>query len=825
MVHSSETIDDDGFAHRGSKIAPVEWRKGVSATDLPPEWRLRDFGFAAYSEGGQAGVREVHLGRRSIWAFAYPRDHCEEIVVFRRGSDTRRKWDEDAMNQPKVGLDMFFVMRMRHVTSGTPLSKQFNGEWGFWESFFVPLLDEEQTMQSLSLMDPAMCEEHFAPHRVPVTCHRCPEGQSVLTISKDLIVRYEVKVVCKDMDTWSDLRNKIGEDMTMQDVCIVEHKHLKPGDECTEAYHEMTGQKDHARLTKRDFEQLRLPVVLTFQVELRPASEWKPDMVSLQYKFDALATVYTSNLMGGFSSLSGDRADPWSPMARLAISALNKVLTRYQDIRTVLDAGCGDLAWMQHFLRDNPSISYVGVDMMPYCLAVNFRRFPNMHFVQTDLSNLTGVEVLPHGCDLVIAKDVLNHMTLPDAVSAMRRLLGTRPRYLLTHVHGASDNTGWEKRIDKHLHYTRYDYNKPPFSLPYPAIDVQRISDEAYFVLYEVTPDAQRSSGQPQKVERLSPPKVNDDLQVYSLVTDGDLVESATEATPSTGSTALPTPAANGVGGGGGGYPGGVDELGPIAPQAEQTRLSPSVTELPDGQSEAARGPERQPIKGIPAVEFRARCDLIFEKFDRDRDGQLTFEELANVMDAGGRRIEEYDAYASLCGRLGCDPRIGLTKKDTYKLFEKAPQTVWEEVYRSINPVAQMVKKGPERLPETFLERPMANFLFEDEEQFAKVTLELNTHLFYGAAEVVGEDHVQAFFGKMRLELHIVAPGSYGAKDLYLWKFIVTPLTAEVVPEDCQLIIRQTEGRFGSKKVTLKLFKSKPKKWYKVGQAVTGQRI
>merc|ERR1719277_885905 len=124
-------------------------------------------------------------------------------------------------------------------------------------------------------------------------------------------------------------------------------------------------------------------------------------------------------------------------------------------------------------------------------------------------------------------------------------------------------------------------------------------------------------------------------------------------------------------------------------------------------------------------------------------------------MDAGGRQIEEYDAYASLCNRLGADPRLGLTRKDLYKLFEKAPQTVWEEVYRSINPLAQMVKKGPDRLPETFLERPLSNFLFEDDSQFAKVTIELNAHLYYGAAEVVTKEHIQAFFGKMRLEVHI----------------------------------------------------------------------
>ncbi|CAE8584757.1 unnamed protein product, partial [Polarella glacialis] len=346
-------------------------------------------------------------------------------------------------------------MRMRQISSDTPLFKQFNGEWGFWESFFVPILDEQQTMEALSLMDPAMCEDFFSPFRTPVTCYPCPEGKSVLTIPDDLVVKYELKVVCKDMDVWSELCSKIGEDMTMQDSCIIDYKHLKPGDECTEAYHETSGLQEQARLIKRDFELLKMPVVLTFQCNMTVTAEWRPDIISLQHKFDAFGTVYHSNLLGGFSSLSGARADPWHPMARLAINALSKVLARY-DIRSVLDIGCGDMAWMRYWLEENPLVTYVGADITPFCLAVNFRRFPKMQFIQTDVSNLTGIEVLPQGCDLVLAKDVFNHMVLPDAVNAIRRVIGTRPRFLLTHVHAAADNTGWEKRIDKHLHYTKY---------------------------------------------------------------------------------------------------------------------------------------------------------------------------------------------------------------------------------------------------------------------------------------------------------------------------------------------------------------------------------
>jgi len=242
-------------------------------------------------------------------------------------------------------------------------------------------------------------------------------------------------------------------------------------------------------------------------------------------------------------------------------------------------------------------------------------------------------------------------------------------------------------------------------------------------------------------------------------------------------------------------------------------------------EEEAAKAePERKPIKGIPAVEFRARCDLIFEKFDKDKDDVLCYEELASLMDCGGRRIDEYEAYAGLCSRLGCDARVGLSRKDVYKLFEKAPQSVWQEVYRSINPLAQMTKKGAEKLPDTFLERPITEFLYDDDEQFAKVHVELNAHIYYGAAEVITADHIQAYFGKQRLELHIVAPGSYGAKDIFLWKLVVTPLSGEVVPEDCVLELKQTTGRFGSQKLTLKLMKSKKKRWPKIGQVSSGQR-
>lgn len=805
MVHSAESVNDEGSTCRGSKITQFY------QTSEPPEWKLRDFAFMAYSSGTVAqGLREVHFGRKAIWAFASHREHCEEVIMFRRGSETRRRWDGQALHEAKVGLDSFFVMRGRQVTEDTPLDKQFGSEWGFWESFFVPILDTHQAMEELSAMKNAARDSYFAQQRLQVACHTGTFEDRPLTISEDLVVRYTVQVRVTEADVWGELCNKIGEDMVLQFPCVLEGKPIKPGSECVKVTSAMDGALEGSRMRKRDVESLTLPVELVLACDMLVAAEWRPDLNYLQKKYEVLGHAYEGNLLNGYSSLGRLRPDPWDPMARLAVNALNKVLARFSDIRSILDIGCGDMTWMQYFVQEHADISYVGVDILPHCLAVNFKRFPKMQFIQTDLSNSAGIEVMPQGCDVVVAKEVFNQMVLPDAVNAVSRIVRTRPRFLLTNIHYNADNSGWEKRIHQHLEYTAWDYNKPPFLLPYPVMEVQRISEDAAFVLYQITPDESSvAKSRPQRIEDIRIPPLAEDLDAYVTVADGVWTESASNASPVCSEPCAVTAAAL--------QP---DELGP--------RPAPrSAAEVGARSSNNIPAPERKPIKGVPAAEFRARCDLIFEKFDKDRDDVLNFEELVALMDAGGRRIDEYDAYAGLCSKLGCDARFGLARRDVYKLFEKAPQTVWQEVYRSINPLAQMVRKGVERLPETFLERPVPNFLFDDSDQTAKVLIDLNDHLFFGAADVVDASCLQAYFGKQRLEVHIVAPGSYSAKDLFLWKFIVTPLTGEIVPEDCSLEIKELAERSGMKerRIVVKITKSKQKRWGKIGQAATGQRI
>merc|ERR1712039_934535 len=98
--------------------------------------------------------------------------------------------------------------------------------------------------------------------------------------------------------------------------------------------------------------------------------------------------------------------------------------------------------------------------------------------------------------------------------------------------------------------------------------------------------------------------------------------------------------------------------------------------------------------------------------------------------------------------------------------------------------------------------------------EFALVHVEVNAHMYYGAAEVITENSAQAFFATRRLELRVVAPGAFGSKDLYKWRLVVAPLSAEVIPEDCKLELQETTGRFGSKRLTISLMKAKKRRWH-----------
>jgi SAM-dependent methyltransferase len=106
-------------------------------------------------------------------------------------------------------------------------------------------------------------------------------------------------------------------------------------------------------------------------------------------------------------------------------AALPRLFRKY-GIRSVLDAPCGDLNWMQTLL---PEIAdYTGLDIVASLVEQNRTRYgsPSVRFVLGDVAR----DPLPPA-DLILVRDCLVHVSTGAAIDALRNIARTQASYLL----------------------------------------------------------------------------------------------------------------------------------------------------------------------------------------------------------------------------------------------------------------------------------------------------------------------------------------------------------------------------------------------------------
>lgn len=123
-------------------------------------------------------------------------------------------------------------------------------------------------------------------------------------------------------------------------------------------------------------------------------------------------------------------------------------------VKSVLDIGCGD--WQIGRLVDWTGVDYLGVDVAPSVVAANRAAFtrPGIRFEVADASTAW----LP-AADLVIVKDVLQHLSIARAQSIVEGLRGRRVLFVQHADTAANDDCadGGYRPLDLRL---------PPFNLP-----------------------------------------------------------------------------------------------------------------------------------------------------------------------------------------------------------------------------------------------------------------------------------------------------------------------------------------------------------------------
>jgi SAM-dependent methyltransferase len=167
--------------------------------------------------------------------------------------------------------------------------------------------------------------------------------------------------------------------------------------------------------------------------------------------------IAAANLWGSTESLSGQGSEIKQS------SRYRSELTRFlktRQIRSMLDAPCGDMNWMQLVLREVP-LAYTGGDISPGLIELNRSRFPELEFTVFDITTSPFPSV-----DLWHCRDCLFHLSYADIFKALSNFANSEiPVALIT------NHTGMVRNVDVSTGGWRYlNLERAPFHLPKPSL-------------------------------------------------------------------------------------------------------------------------------------------------------------------------------------------------------------------------------------------------------------------------------------------------------------------------------------------------------------------
>lgn len=149
-------------------------------------------------------------------------------------------------------------------------------------------------------------------------------------------------------------------------------------------------------------------------------------------------------------------------------------VVRNYNIQSMLDAACGDFAWMPLVLKKLPlKFKYIGCDIVPNLINANITAHPEIEFKLLDFVS----DSLPI-CDLIFCRDALQHLPLTDIKNALLNFSNSGASFLLASTH--LRRYGWKNGRENRVGQCR-DRNLllKPFSLPDP-IAVYSEQDESH---------------------------------------------------------------------------------------------------------------------------------------------------------------------------------------------------------------------------------------------------------------------------------------------------------------------------------------------------------
>jgi len=134
--------------------------------------------------------------------------------------------------------------------------------------------------------------------------------------------------------------------------------------------------------------------------------------------------IAETNYWGDTESKSGAGSNIQT--TQILIPAIQKIIQDF-DIKTILDAPCGDFNWMKHVVDER--VSYHGVDIVSSLILENKKKYnnTNVKFSKLDLVSDSFARY-----DLVICRDCFVHFSIADIKKALNNIVASETKYLLT---------------------------------------------------------------------------------------------------------------------------------------------------------------------------------------------------------------------------------------------------------------------------------------------------------------------------------------------------------------------------------------------------------
>lgn len=170
---------------------------------------------------------------------------------------------------------------------------------------------------------------------------------------------------------------------------------------------------------------------------------------------DKFSEVYAKNIFGGADSRSGAGSD--LAQTEVIRTAIPRIL-REHNVRSMLDAPCGDWFWMREV--DLSTAKYTGADIVEALIIRNRSQFgrEGIEFKCLDLSK----DELPK-VDLIFSRDCLVHLSYADAQKMLANFKASGATFLLTTTFtGRSSNIDLGDGFWRPLNMQLAPFNFPP---------------------------------------------------------------------------------------------------------------------------------------------------------------------------------------------------------------------------------------------------------------------------------------------------------------------------------------------------------------------------